>query len=531
MKIDLLKKNLQKLDIVTNLNIKNINELYIETTFDNLKNLIKILITEHKLNFIAEFCTETYNYETYDYESSDFIINILFSGRKQGYFVNVTYHTTEKLISLQDIIYPSYLFEREISDLFGLKIENGLDTRNLVKHELWNINEFPLRKNFPFGKKVTLLNNVPLYDFKPISGDGAFQIPVGPVHAGIIESGHFRFSVIGEPIENLEIRLMYKHRGIEKLCENVVPSKLNLVFERIAGESSASYAEAYALLVEKLLDYTVPFEIKSLRVIFLELERIYNFLDDIAGICADVGYSYPAKKFSYFSEQIHILCEKLTGSRFIRNVIVPCGINVEFTSIHKTLIYDTLFYLRDRIDEIVNSTLDSVTFLDRVEDTGIISKDLAKKFCMTGVSSRASGIAFDVRRKFPYEIYSELKEDLNVEEIGGVFERYKLKIKEINESVNFIGEALSYINVDIARTKQAISLPKNSEAIISVETVKGELVVYASTTEHNTFHRVYFKTPSFTNWNGLTSAVRGEIIPDFPLCNKSFNMSYSENDR
>lgn len=414
--------------------------------------------------------------------------------------------------------------------MYGLKIEGGVDTRNIVKHEIWQDNVYPLRKDFKFGDKVKDSYNIPEYEFKKIIGDGAYKIPVGPVHAGIIEPGHFRFSVIGEDIENLEIRLMYKHRGIEKLCENITADKLNLVFERVAGESSVAYSEAYALLIEKILNIEVPKDIKCVRTILLELERIYNFLDDIAGICVDVGYSYPAKKYSYLSELIHQLNEKISGNRFLRNTIVPGGINIDITDEKINMILDTIKEVKKRFEGIVDMTLNSVSFLDRVEITGVVENEIAKKLLMTGVVGRASGIRYDVRHSFPYEMYGEIKKGINFETIGGVFERYKIKIAEIRDAFNFIEYLCGNIK-EVSRQKIKLELPKEREALVSVETVKGELVVYGRTGEDNKFERVYFKTPSFTNWNGLTYAVLGEIVPDFPLCNKSFNMSYSENDR
>ena len=501
--------------------IKNNNEMYIYAKSEQIKEVVKLLINNYKLTFVGQFCSQ----------NESFTINIIFSNRNQGYFVNVSYTTTDKLVSLQDIFVQSHLFEREISDLYGLEIVGGSDTRNIVKHEVWQNNIFPLRKNYKYGNKVELCNEIDQYQFTQVSGGDGYQIPVGPVHAGIIEPGHFRFSVMGEPIENLEIRLMYKHRGIEKICENVNANKLNLVFERVAGESSVAYAECYALLVEKLMRFKPNDDVKALRVVFLELERIYNYLDDIAGICVDIGYSYPAKKFNYFSEIIHQLCERISGSRFLRNIIIPCGNNMDFEQKHKMDILITLENIKERFDHIVKSTLNSVSFLDRVEDTGMVYNKTAAKLFMTGVAGRASGIEYDVRRNFSYELYKEIKTKVNTETIGGVFERYKFKIAEIKDAFEFIDKSLLFIKNDILKSKSEITLQDGTEAFAAVETVKGELVVYGQVGSDNMFNRIYFKTPSFTNWNGLTYAVLGEIVPDFPLCNKSFNMSYSENDR
>ena len=521
MKIKLLEKEIENLKYELEAELKNDNELYVKTTLQDVKDVVKTLIETFKLNFVAEFCRQ----------EDDFIISVILSNRSQGYFVVVSYKTKDEIVSLQDFIVQAHLFEREIADLYGMKIKDGKDTRHVVKHEIWPLDVFPLRKDFSYGKKVTLLNEVPNYEFKKISGEGGYQIPVGPVHAGIIEPGHFRFSVIGEPIENLEIRLMYKHRGIEKICENIEADKLNLLFERVAGESSVAYAEAYALLVEKLVGYSPDNDIKAIRVVLLELERVYNFLDDIAGICVDIAFSYPAKKFGFISEQIHQLCERITGSRFLRNAIVPCGININFGRHQKEETLNTLNGLKKRMNNIVEMTFDAVSFLDRVENTGLMYNKTAQKLCMTGVVGRASGINYDVRRSFPYEIYKDIKKEVNTEIIGSVFERYKLKITEIRDAFDFIGKALSNIRGDISKSKTDIKLVEGMEGLAVVETVKGELVVYGQVGKNNRFNRVYFKTPSITNWDGLTYTVLGEIVPDFPLCNKSFNMSYSENDR
>ncbi|WDC85173.1 NADH-quinone oxidoreductase subunit C [Caloramator sp. mosi_1] len=351
------------------LQVKNKNEIYIDVEKENIRDVVNSMFLKFKLYFVAEFCVD--NVE-------NFIINVVLNNRKNGYYVILRYKTDEDIVSLQGLAYQSELFEREISDLFGLKINGGKDTRNIVKHEIWQDNVYPLRKDFKFKDKVKDSYEIQEYRFKEISGDGAYQIPVGPVHAGIIEPGHFRFSVIGEDIENLEIRLMYKHRGIEKLCENVSADKLNLVFERVAGESSVAYSEAYALLIEKLLEFGVADDIKVVRTILLELERIYNFLDDIAGICVDVGYSYPAKKFSYLSELIHQLNEKISGSRFLRNTIIPGGINIDLTKEKISTILETIENVEERFEAIVDMTLNSVSFLDRVEITGIVENEVAK---------------------------------------------------------------------------------------------------------------------------------------------------------
>ena len=485
MKIEDTINSLQELNFDLKYEVKNNNELYVRIKKDQIRKIALICVDLYKFNYICEFSVVGKENSMGENETT---INCVFSNSKQGYYVICSYVTKNKPIDLSNIIYQSKLFQREINNDYDYKV-------------------------------------------KKVSGTGAYQVAVGPVHAGIIEPGHFRFSVMGEPIENLEIRLMYKYRGIEKQCTDINANILNLMFERVSGESSVAYGEVYAILVEKLLKVEVSVEIKAFRVVLLELERMYNYMDDLGGVGNDIGYSYVAKKFGYFSEIIHQLCERVSGSRYMRNVIVPLGINIDFNEEKRKDILETLKSLKSRVISIIKMSMNSVSFLDRVEDSGMVSRDMAKKLCMTGVVARACNLKYDVRVKFPYEIYEKIKKDINTEIKGGVFERYKLKARELKDAFNFIEKSLTYIKTDINRDKKEVCLKEGLEAIASVETVKGELVVYGLIGENNKFDRIYFKTPSFTNWTGLSEAVLGEIIPDFPLINKSFNMSYSENDR
>ena len=478
MKIADTINSLQELNFDLKYEVKNNNELYVGIKAKQIRKIALICTEVFKFNYICEFSLE----------GKEITINCVFSNSKDGYYVIFRYITEKKPVNLDNIIYQSRLFQREINKDFDYKV-------------------------------------------KEVSGTDAYQIAVGPVHAGIIEPGHFRFSVMGEPIENLEIRLMYKYRGIEKLCSHQDANLLNLMFERVSGESTVAYGEVYAILIEKLLNKKVSKEIQAFRIILLEIERMYNYLDDLGGIANDIGYSYVAKKFGYFSEIIHQLCERVTGSRFMRNVIIPLGINIDFNEEKKKDIIETLNGIKFRVNSIIQMSINSVSFLDRVEDTGMVSRSMAKKMCLTGVVGRACNLKYDVRVKFPYELYDEIKKNINTETKGGVFERYKLKACELKDAFGFIEKAMTYINTDIKREVQEICLEEGLEAIASVETVKGELVVYGLTGKDNKFYRIYFKTPSFTNWSGVKEAVFGEIVPDFPLINKSFNMSYSENDR
>lgn len=472
---------------------------------------------------------------------ADFNIHIFMVERHKGKITCLVHGVGESRIqiSLQGIVPIARLFEREIQDLFGLAIgsqdsNQHIDDRPLVRHESWESGVHPLLKDFDESQKIKMTHGIPRYEYRGISGTGGLQIPVGPVHAGVIEPGHFRFTIGGEPIENLEIRLMYKHRGIEKRAENMEANILNLLFERVAGESSVAYAQAYAMLVEQLSPLESNMNIDMLRTILLELERIYNFMDDMAGICVDIGYSYPAKRYQMYSELTRQCCEKLTGSRYMRNAIVPGGMSMEWNQTKKEALKSLMADIEKGLHEVYLMTVESVSFLDRVEHTGMVSRKEAKETHMTGVVGRACGIPYDVRKSFPYAAYSIIDaNDMSplTSELGGVYERYQLKYEEVRRAMGIICKLVERLPEHLDVSKPAIILREDSEAVVAVETVKGELLVYGAVGKDNHFDRIYFKTPSFTAWEGLTYAVLGEIVPDFPLCNKSFNMSYSENDR
>lgn len=482
--------------------------------------------TDANYDFVCLFARET--------APEEYLIYTIFTLRATGQVIIITYPTTDELISLSDLIFPAALFEREIQDQFGLKIAGGHDTRPLVKHECWGEEVFPLRKSFPAAKQLAYRDTAlaeEFYPFMEVKGEGTYQIPVGPVHAGIIEPGHFRFSVAGEPIENLEIRLMYVHRGVEKLLENKPLHHLPFIFERISGESSAAYQLAYALLLEKMAGKKVPERVSAIRMILVELERIYNFFSDIAGISVDVAYSYPPERLNLQREMVQQLNERLTGSRFLRNTIFPGGVKISVDESQWQDMVSVLDAANRELDEMLAVFQNSSTFLDRVEETGIVYEKTAKELELTGPPLRATGNSYDVRKAFPYELYGKVEFTVATASGGGVYERLQVKAGEIKNGIAIIRQ-LKELALSKGALKIEVPEPKpGQEDYLMLETVKGELLVYAVMGDEGRFSRIYLKTPSFTNWAGLTYAVIGEIVPDFPLCNKSFNLSYAENDR
>ncbi|HHT9152411.1 MAG TPA: NADH-quinone oxidoreductase subunit C [Candidatus Hypogeohydataceae bacterium YC40] len=432
--------------------------------------------------------------------------------------------------SITPLMYSGSLFEREMRDMFGFIPVGNPDTRRMVLHENFPEGIYPLRKDFPY-------NSIPdkaegQYMFHTIEGEGVFEIPVGPVHAGIIEPGHFRFSVAGEPIINLEIRLHYKHKGIEKLMETLDFHEGRKVAERVSGDSTVGHVTAYCQAVEKIAGIETPLLAKYNRMIALELERLYNHIADIGGISTDVAFLFGAARAGVLREKVVQLNDELTGSRFLRGLIIPGGVTKDLLPA-KEKITSTLREVGEGLKELVSILLSSTSFLDRVKTTGILSKKTAEDLGVTGPAARASGIDFDVRRDAPYEAYREVEFKVPVFKEGDVFSRLCVRIDEAFESINIIEQVLRK-NVGVENFQplqtEVKTLPHHRYALGCVEGWRGPILYWIMTAHGDKLYRCKIKDPSFCNWPALSEAVLGNIVPDFPVCNKSFNLSYAGND-
>lgn len=428
--------------------------------------------------------------------------------------------------SITPLMYSGHLFEREMKDMFGFKPVGNPDTRRLVFHENFPWDIYPLRKDFDY--KTSLPQSQGEYFFNRIEGEGIFEIPVGPVHAGIIEPGHFRFSTAGEPIINLEIRLHYKHRGVEKLMETVNFMEGCQVAERVSGDSTLGHATAYCQALEKIAGVEVPISAKYNRMVALELERLYNHIADVGGIATDVAFIFGAARAGILREKLVQLNEEVTGSRFLRGLIVPGGVTKDLFPAREK-ITSTLKEVEREFRELVDILSSSTSFMDRVKTTGIINKKTVEDLGIVGVPARASGVDIDMRRDAPYEAYQEVEFKVPVYIKGDVASRLAVRIDEVYESIRIIERVLSKkpqggLKVDI------MGLEPNRSALGCVEGWRGSIVYWVMAASKGRLHRCKIKDPSFSNWPGLSYAVRQNIVPDFPLCNKSFNLSYAGND-
>jgi len=429
--------------------------------------------------------------------------------------------------SLAKEIYSASLFEREIKEMFGVEPMGNPDLRGLKLHEeVCPQGFFPLRKDFVNDAE----NNSERqgYKFIQIEGDGVFEVPVGPVHAGIIGPGHFRFSVAGEPIINLEARLGFTHRGVEKLFEGKGLEEAVKISERISGDSVFAYSSAFCQAAEKICGITVPERALLLRAIFLELERIYNHIADIGGMAIDVGFSFPAMYAAVIKENLLSLCEKLSGSRYLKGINLVSGVSREIGRDGELLLLETLKVLEKDFQELRFMLFSSVSFMDRVDSTGILKKNTAEDLGVAGLAGRASGLSLDLRKVFP-GIYSAVKFNIARQQEGDCLARLNTRFMEVGESINLIKQFLARIGSSQEKLRQQYA-PKEGTGVGYTEAWRGPLLYWLELNQSGLIERCKIVDPSFHNWQGLTFAVLGNIIPDFPLCNKSFNLSYSGND-
>ena len=428
--------------------------------------------------------------------------------------------------SLTPHINSANWYEREMQDMFGLVALGHPDPRPLVLYDDWPSDLHPLQKDFPYDSKVP--HGRSEYPFTKVDGEGVYEIPVGPVHAGVIEPGHFRFSVAGEPIINLEIRMGYVHKGIEKLSERTPYHQGVFLAERISGDNTVAHSTAYCQAVEKLASSPAPERAEYIRTVLLEMERLYNLFGDLSGIALDTAFSVPAANGYLLRERALNLNECLTGSRLLRSVNVLGGVRKDITAQDKIKILASVVKLKLEFEDLTDLMLTSPSMLDRVEAAGVLKKDVAIGLNVVGPVARASGIDRDVRRDHPYAAYGRLNFLVPKQTAGDVNARMRLKMDEVRESFSIIEQALDGMPVGPYRTEVG-NIPAGGTAFSLVESPRGELVHWIMAGKGMPFrHKI--RDASFSNWLAMEQAVLGNIVPDFPLINKSFNLSYSGND-
>ncbi len=417
--------------------------------------------------------------------------------------------------------------QRAIFDLLGIGSSGAADTRPWLRHGAWPEDAFPLRRDFD---PATLpANALADYDFVRVEGDGVHEIPVGPIHAGIIEPGHFRFSVVGEKVLRLEERLGYVHKGIEKRFESFAIAEGHRLAGRVSGDSTVAYAWAYAQAAESLLGVVPPPRARWIRALALERERVANHLGDLGALGNDAALAFALSQFSRLREDWLRANGELFGHRLLMDLVVPGGAAADFDAAAAARIAAQSQAIEAEVRELRAIFEEHAGLQDRFLTTGRVTPELAKKLGLTGLAGRASGQACDLRVDFPASPYGELEVTKAGYASGDVAARVKLRFDEVLESLRLVRA----IATGAPRGELRVELPQPRAQAFGVGWVegwRGEVFVALEAGEGGMIRRCHAHDPSWQNWPVIEHAVIGNIVPDFPLINKSFNLSYSGQD-
>ena len=418
---------------------------------------------------------------------------------------------------------PALRLERVLHDLYGFTPAAIPDQRPWLDHGAWEIRA-------PLGKRQPAARRDPAaYDFLPVAGEGLHQIPVGPVHAGIIEPGHFRFTANGETVARLEQRLGYVHKGIDGLLTDVDLARAARVAARVSGDSTVAYSFAFARAVEAALGGEVPARAQALRGIMAELERIANHFGDIGAICNDASFVLIHAHCGIFRERVLAAADRAFGHRLMMDTIVPGGLIEDIGPGGVHGIQLMIEEIERPFAEIVRLYDDTPSLQDRTCTTGIVGRDLVTQWAAGGFVGRASGRNFDCRRDLAYPPYAGAEFDVPLFEAGDVDARVWVRIREVEQSLRLLKTWLANLPAGPVHVPlPAVSGP--CEGIAMTEAFRGDVLVWVRLDAAGRVARCHARDPSHFQWPLLEAAIEGNIVADFPLCNKSFNCSYSGHD-
>ena len=415
---------------------------------------------------------------------------------------------------------PALRLERAVHDLVGLKPEGLPDTRPWLDHGRWRLRR-------PLGARTEDGASAEPYPFLPAEGESLHQVPVGPVHAGIIEPGHFRFTANGEAVVRLEARLGYVHKGIEALMAGADLERAARIAGRVSGDSTVAYALAFARAAEAALGLEAPARAHWLRALMAELERLANHLGDFGAICNDAAFALMHAHCGVLREQVLRAGDACFGHRLMRDRIVPGGVTGDLDPAGAATLRGLVGELRRRFPPLVALYDNMASLLDRTVGTGVLTPGLARQFAAGGYVGRASGRGFDARRIPGYPPYERLSFEVPVLQIGDVNARVWIRIREIEQSLALVEQVLDGLPEGALRAE-----PESGpgEGMALVEGFRGDVLVWLRLDAAGRIARCHLRDPSWFQWPLLEAAIEGNIVADFPLCNKSFNCSYSGHD-
>lgn len=417
---------------------------------------------------------------------------------------------------------PAQRLERTITDLVGLQAMDAPDIRPWLDHGRW-----PMA--YPLGTASASPRSLAPYTFLPTQGESLHQIPVGPVHAGIIEPGHFRFTANGEAVVRLEERLGYVHKGIEALLSGLPLEQAARVVSRVSGDSTAAYALAFARAAEAATETAIPERAHWLRALMAELERLANHCGDIGAICNDAAFALMLAHCSVLRERVLRASATCFGHRLLMDCIVPGGVRADLASDGAQAVRDLVTEFRRRFPSLIDLYDNTASLQNRTVSTGFVQPTLIKQFGCGGVIGRAGGRTFDARRQPGYPPYDQLHFDPPVLTDSDVNARVWVRIREVEQSLTLIERILQKmptgpVHVEIQQPGEI------REGMALVEGFRGDVLVWLRLNTDGTVARCHPRDPSWFQWPLLEAAIENNIVADFPLCNKSFNCSYSGHD-
>lgn len=415
---------------------------------------------------------------------------------------------------------PAMRMERAVHDLFGLVPKGLPDGRPWFDHGRWGVHA-------PLGASPDTDTPRAPYAFLPAEGESLHQIPVGPVHAGIIEPGHFRFTANGETVVRLEQRLGYVHKGIESLMAGADLDRAAELAGRTSGDSTVAYGIAFARAVEAARGVEAPARAHWLRALMGELERLANHFGDIGAICNDASFALMHAHCGVLRERVLRAADACFGHRLMRGAVVPGGVAIDLDQTGWNALEALLSNIRRRFPTLVELYDNTASLLDRTVATGILRPALAGQYGAGGYVGRASGRLFDARRRPGYPPYDSLDFEIPVRTEGDVNARVWVRINEVEQSVSLIEQILARLPDGPLR----VEVPHGAgEGIALVEGFRGDILVWLRLGPDGRVARCHLRDPSWFQWPLLEAAIEGNIVADFPLCNKSFNCSYSGHD-
>ena len=417
---------------------------------------------------------------------------------------------------------PALRLERAIQDLFGLTATGLPDERPWLDHGRWDLSH-------PLASPRGAVEERAPYGFLPSEGEGLHQIPVGPVHAGIIEPGHFRFTANGETIVRLEERLGYVHKGIESLMTGASIAQAARLAGRTSGDSTVAYAFAFARAVEAALGIEVPPRAVLLRALMAELERLANHLGDIGAVCNDAAFALMHAHCAVLREHVLRAAATCFGHRLMMDCVVPGGVDADLAPEGAVAVRLLLATIRSAFPALIELYDNTASLQDRTVSTGMLDPALARRFGAGGHVGRASGRSFDARRTLAYPPYDSLRFEVPVRQDGDVNARVWIRIREVEQSLGLVEQILERLPpgevcVPVAGTGA------EAEGMAIVEAFRGDVLVWVRLDGAGQVARCHLRDPSWFQWPLLEAAIAGNIVADFPLCNKSFNCSYSGHD-